>query len=73
MVSPNKMYENTDLLIGIDACYKVLDKANATPIIFRLDNEIWQLSALLELGRIILPPTYMEQTNTSQHIYDAAL
>ena len=30
---PIKFLENPDLIIGINACYKVLDKANFTPII----------------------------------------
>ena len=37
---PIKSRENPDLIIGINACYKVLDEANITPIIHRLDNEI---------------------------------
>ena len=32
--------KNPDLIIGINACYKVLDEAYITPIIHRLDNEI---------------------------------
>ena len=38
---PIKSRENPGLIIGINACYKVLDEANITPIIHRLDNEIY--------------------------------
>ena len=41
MVSPIKIRENADLIIGINACYKVLEEANITPIIHRLENEIF--------------------------------
>ena len=37
---PIKSRENRDIIIGINACYKVLDEGNITPIIHRLDNEI---------------------------------
>ena len=37
---PIKLHGNLDLIIGINACYKVLDKANITPIIHCLDNKI---------------------------------
>ena len=37
---PIKSRESPDLIIGINACYKVLEDANITPIIHRLDNEI---------------------------------
>ena len=37
---PIKLRENADLIIGINVCYKVLDKANITSIIHRLDSEI---------------------------------
>ena len=37
---PIKSLENADLIIDINACYKVLDEANITPIIYCLDNEI---------------------------------
>ena len=37
---PIKSRNSVDLIIGLNACYKVLAKANITPIIHRLDNEI---------------------------------
>ena len=37
---PIKLRENTDLIIDINAYYKVLNEANITSIIHRLDNEI---------------------------------
>ena len=37
---PIKSRYSADLIIGINACYKVLDDANITPLIHRLDNEI---------------------------------
>ena len=37
---PIKSRDSADLIIGINACYKVLDDANITPLIHRLDNEI---------------------------------
>ena len=35
-----KPREKADLIIGINTCYKVLEEANITPIIQRLDNEM---------------------------------
>ena len=35
-----KLGENDDLIIGINACYKVLQEANITSIIHHLDDEI---------------------------------
>ena len=37
---PIKSRDSSDLIIGINACYKVLEDANITPIIHRLGNEI---------------------------------
>ena len=37
---PIKSRESLDLTIGVNACCKVLDDANITPIIQCLDNEI---------------------------------
>ena len=37
---PIKSRDSSDLIIGINAYYKVLEDANITPIIHRLDNEI---------------------------------
>ena len=37
---PIKLRKIADLIISINACYKVLDKANITPIIHQLDNAI---------------------------------
>ena len=37
---PIRSRESPGLIIGINACYKVLEDTNITPIIHRLDNEI---------------------------------
>ena len=38
---PIKSHENPDLIIGINTCYEFFNRANVTPIIHYLDNEIF--------------------------------
>ena len=58
---PIKSQENPDLIIGINACYKVLEDANITPIIHHLDNEISN-----DINRVIKKKGLRHQIATSQ-------